>query len=74
VSDRLLVDLDEAAERLSLSRRSVQQLVFDGVRPSVKVRRRRLVAVSDLTSFVDALRQENAPHLTVVAPRRLRSG
>jgi excisionase family DNA binding protein len=68
VSGELLVTLDEAGRRLSLCRRSVQQLVYDGALPSVKVGRSRRIALVDLNAYVDSLRQENdrEGRLTVV--------
>lgn len=54
----LLVDLRQASALLSVSSRAVQQLVYDGHLPSVKVGRRRLIASADLEAFVDRLRQE----------------
>ena len=63
----LLVDVDEAAALLSLSRRSVQQLMYSGALPSVKVGRSRRVAAVDLEAFVAHLRQDgDRPELRVV--------
>jgi len=62
----LLVDLDAAAASLSLSRRSVQKLIYDGRLPSVQVGRRRLITAADLDAFVDRLR-EGAGHPSQLA-------
>jgi excisionase family DNA binding protein len=74
MSDRLLVDKAEAARRLNVSLRTISNLLFSGSLQSCAIGRRRLVAVVDLEAYVDRLRSENQPQLTVVAPRRLRSG
>ena len=69
MSGELLVDLDEAARRLGLCRRSIQSLIYDGKLPSVRIGRSRRVAVIDLVAYVDSLRQENdreGQSLTVV--------
>lgn len=55
----LLVDLDTAAATLSISRRSVQDLMYTGALPSVKVGRSRRIAVLDLEAFVAQLRQDS---------------
>jgi excisionase family DNA binding protein len=54
---RLLLAIPEAAERLSLSRATVQRLVASGVLPSVKVGKARRVALADLVTFVETLQQ-----------------
>lgn len=61
MSGELLVDLDEAARRLSLCRRSVQTLVYAGELPACRIGRSRRVAVADLEAYVNALREEVAP-------------
>jgi excisionase family DNA binding protein len=55
---RLLVDVAEAAKRLSVSKRTVQSLVFSGQLASVKVGRCRRIPVSELTAYVERLRDE----------------
>jgi excisionase family DNA binding protein len=52
---RLLHDLDEAADLLSISRRVVDRLVRDGELDSVKLGRRRLVPHEALESYVARL-------------------
>ena len=76
MSGELLVDLDHAAAALSISRRSVQQLIFDGQLRSVKVARRRLVARTDLEAYAQRLIDEAtpAPQLAVVKGRSSRTG
>lgn len=49
---RLLVDYEDAAWRLSVSRRTVERLVGDGRLPVVHVGGRRLIAVDELAGFV----------------------
>jgi excisionase family DNA binding protein len=67
VSDgRLLLSLDQAAAALSLSRRTVQTLIYSAELPSVKVGRSRRVAVADLHAYVDRLRHEVGGRLEVV--------
>lgn len=48
-----LLEIDQVAERLALSERSVRSLVSTGELASVKVRRRRLVRRKDLERFVE---------------------
>ena len=52
---RLLHDLDEAADLLSISRRVVDRLISDGELDSVKVGRRRLVSHEALEAYVARL-------------------
>lgn len=52
---RLLHDLDEAADLLSISRRVVDRLVRDGDLDSVKLGRRRLVPHDALEDYVERL-------------------
>lgn len=53
---RLLLDLPQVADALSLSLRTVQNLIYDGQLRSLTVGRSRRVAVSDLVAFVEDLR------------------
>jgi excisionase family DNA binding protein len=55
---RLLVDVKEAAKRLSVSRRTVQSLLYSGQLPSVRVGRCRRIPVSELSAYVERLRDE----------------
>jgi len=57
-SARLLVDVGEAAKRLSVSRRTIQALLFSGQLRGVKLGRCRRIAVSELTAYVERLRDE----------------
>ncbi len=66
--ERLLVSLDDAAAMLSLSRRSVQALVYAGGLPSIKVGRSRRIVLADLEAFVDELRLQQAEE-TKTPPR-----
>jgi excisionase family DNA binding protein len=54
--ERLLLDLPQVAEALSLSLRSVQNLCYDGRLRSLTIGRSRRVAVADLAAFVEDLR------------------
>lgn len=51
--ERLSVGVEEAAEMLSIGRSSVFALVKEGLLHSVKVGKRRLIAVSELRAFLD---------------------
>ena len=53
---RLLLDLPQVAETLSLSLRSVQNLIYAGRLRSLTIGRSRRVAVADLAAFVESLR------------------
>ena len=74
MTDQLLVDLNEAAARLSVSRRTIQGLIYQGELPSCTVGRRRLISVASLEAFVDRLRAESEPAPLAVLPRRARAG
>jgi excisionase family DNA binding protein len=50
----LLVGLDEAAELLGLSERTVARLVADGELPSLKVGRRRLFSLRRLEEWAES--------------------
>lgn len=51
----VLYSVDEAADALRLSRSALYELIRSGRLRSVKSGRRRLVPVSALTEYVDAL-------------------
>jgi excisionase family DNA binding protein len=53
---RLLISYGEAATALAVSPRYLRSLVYQGVIPSVRLGRLRRIAVEDLRSYVDALR------------------
>lgn len=53
---RLLHDMDEAADLLSISRRVLDRLVREGEVGSVKLGRRRLVPHDALQDYVEHLR------------------
>lgn len=55
ISPRLLHDLDEAADLLSVSRRVVESLIREGDLDSVKLGRRRLVPHDALQAYVARL-------------------
>jgi hypothetical protein len=71
VDDRLLVDIPGAAKRLSVSPRSIQNLIYSGELPSllvgpvrrsadgeVRPGRARRIEVGALVAYVERLRQE----------------
>jgi excisionase family DNA binding protein len=66
MSDELLVSLDEAGRRLSLSRRSVQGLIYSSELRSLKIGRCRRIAVTELEAYVERLRRGEAEALAVV--------
>ena len=53
---RLLITYGEAAAALAVSPRYLRTLVYQGVLPSVRLGRLRRIAVADLCTFIDALR------------------
>lgn len=55
---RLLVDVGEAAKRLSVSRRTIQSLLYSGQLRGVKVGRCRRIQVAELEAYVERLRDE----------------
>ena len=52
----ILLNVDEAAEALRLSRSLLYELIRSGQLRTVKAGRRRLVPVAALTEYVDGLR------------------
>jgi excisionase family DNA binding protein len=61
VADRLLVTKGEAAERLSVSVRTIERLVAAGRLPLVHVERAARFRVSDLEAYVHDLSEAQAP-------------
>ncbi len=61
VADRLLVTKAEAAERLSVSVRTIERLVAAGRLPLVHVERAARFRVSDLETYVHDLSETQAP-------------
>ena len=57
MSNRLLVTKGEAAERLSVSVRTIERLVSTGRLPQVHVERSARFRVQDLEDYVDGLRE-----------------
>lgn len=51
--DKLLYTINQAAEALCVGRSTIYELINTGELPSVKIGTRRLVARSDVTSFVN---------------------
>ncbi len=59
---KLLLDYDEAASALSLSRAALRDLVYKGRGPAVtRVGRRTFFALKDLEAFVERHREAAAP-------------
>jgi hypothetical protein len=59
---KLLLDYDEAAAALSLSRAALRDLVYKGRGPAVtKIGRRTFFAIKDLEEFVERHRQAAVP-------------
>jgi len=56
--EKLLVSPDEAADRLSITRRRVFELIKRGELRSVKLGKRRLISVDALREFVARLEAE----------------
>lgn len=54
---KILVGVEDAAKRLSVGRSLVKQLITSGELRSIKLGRRRLVAVTDVAAFVERLRE-----------------
>lgn len=57
---RLLVAVDEAARRLSISRKQIYRLMISGDLGSVHVGKRRLIPVDELTGYVGRLKDRVA--------------
>ena len=57
-ADRLLLTPAAAAEKLSLARSTVYQLVLTGELESIKIGRSRRVLASALTDYIERLRRE----------------
>jgi excisionase family DNA binding protein len=57
-SERLLLTPDAAAERLSIGRSSLYELLLAGEIASIKIGRSRRVPLAALSDYVDRLRQE----------------
>lgn len=55
--NRLLYSVTEAAEKLSVSKRTAQDLIREGELESVKIGARRLVPHESLLSYIERLRR-----------------
>lgn len=53
MTDRISVGVEDAADRLSLSKTVVYELIRDGELPSFTVGRRRLVRIRDLEDYTE---------------------
>lgn len=60
MNDRLLLTVEQAAQRIGLGRSFTYMLMKQGRLPSIKIGAARRVLVSDLEEFVQRLRQEQA--------------
>ena len=69
---RLLVTKAEAAERLSVSERTIERLVAAGRLPIVHVERAARIRVSDLEAFVHRLSEGRAPQQVCAAAANAR--
>jgi excisionase family DNA binding protein len=63
--DRLLLTKGEAAERLSVSVRTIERLAASGRLPQVHVERLARFRVTDLVAYVDSLEEWPAPDSAV---------
>lgn len=52
--ERLAYNVDEAAEIIGISRRLLYELLRTGELGSIKIRNRRVIRRSDITTFLDA--------------------
>ncbi|MDA0353754.1 MAG: helix-turn-helix domain-containing protein [Chloroflexi bacterium] len=52
-AERITYGLSEAAEQLSVSRKTIERLIRDGSLRSVRIGRRRLVTATDLRALVE---------------------
>lgn len=57
MSDRILYDIPQAAEQLSISARVLQRLIREGEVATVLLGRRRLVPRDALTEYVERLQR-----------------
>lgn len=56
----LLYTLDQAAQQLACSRRTVYELIASGELESIKVRSARRIPADALTAYIQQLREQNA--------------
>lgn len=71
---KLLLDYDQAAQALSLSRAALRDLVYKGRGPAVtRIGRRTFFALKDLEAFVERHR-EAAPSMTTLQPTPVKRG
>ena len=71
MSDRLLLTKHEAAERLSVSVRTVERLASTGRLPQVHVERSARFRVTDLEAYVDSLRDNGSGYSDSESPPAL---
>ena len=60
-TDRLLLTVEEAADRLGIGRSLMYELIGDGQVPSIRVGRLRRVPTDSLVEYVAALRRRAQP-------------
>lgn len=58
----IILTLDEAAERLKVSKWTVNRLIQERKLASIKIGARRLVPLSDITGFIERARDIEASH------------
>lgn len=63
--ERILLTVDEAAERLRISRWTLNRLVQERALASVTIGARRLIPLDDITRFIEANRvsSQRMPHV-----------
>ena len=59
--EKMLVTVNDACERLSISRSRIYQEIGAGRLRSIKLGKQRLIAVRELERYVDWLGRENNP-------------
>ncbi len=70
---KLLLDYDEAAAALSMTRAALRDLVYKGRGPAVtKIGRRTFFAIKDLEAFIDRHREASTPEPSPLPPKRSR--
>lgn len=60
MNTKLAFDVNEAAEMLSISRRTLYELIRSERIGSIKIGSRRLVRLTDLTDFLDSCENDAA--------------
>lgn len=61
-----LLTIEQVAERLTCSRRTVERLLSEGALPVVRVRRSPRVAASDVQAYLEADKARHSPPTTAI--------